>query len=996
MNRRTYDRLCVGGWLVASSDRAARAFASEFHRQRADEGLTAWVAPEIRTWKTFVEEAWQARATDSRMVLTTAQEQSLWEQILVTSPTTSDWLDGPRHRIARLAREAHELLCAYSPRCLDRTARSVWLQDAEVFSEWLTQFDACCRRDRLISAARLPLELISLLRTEAVVVPAAGPVEGAITGPIDRPALMLVGFDRLAPVQQELLECWGHWQIEDGEHSAARVTLHEEPSSHAQFHQYPDTPSELAACVEWCSARLAANHKAKILILSQNIGQQRGAIERAFRSQLTAGSSQITDGSSPPAAENSQPTTESGAVAVEFSLGVPLSRVPLAQGALLLLRWLTRPLLEHELDWLFSTGQTAADTSEAAALQRRMRALRRAQKERVEWPLDEFITEIKHRDTPFTLDHGELLEGWTTRMSAAATRLADAGGTNSRATKPPMEWAALVSELLETENHWGYRALSSAEHQTIERFNEALDVCASLGFSGLRMTWEQFHFQLLHTLDEILFSLESRDAPILIVGPAESAGLDADGIWFLGADDAQWPAPGTLHPLLPTFVQREAGMPHATTQSDWEMARSVTVRLLASAPEVHFSTVQLRGEVETTPSRLIQQLAGQPLPLDDSRPQQPESLLETVKDFAEIPYSLASVKGGAQVLTLQSLCPFRAFAATRLMAQNWNPAQVGLTPSQRGQLLHEAMRAVWAGRDEGALSTLDDLRALVTSQSVESFLAPLVDRLLSRNFPPHLRSHLPARHLAIERDRLIRLITQWLQYESRRAPFEVVAIESKAKARIANLEIDIRLDRMDRLNDGSLLVIDYKTGMVSPKDWELPRPADVQLPLYGGFGLTSGGFGLTSLDKKDDGEEKDVSDTGEARGKANSFGQRDQADEGQGPKNELAGVLFAQIRPGTVEFSGKVFDAAQVLGSSMSRGSSLAKNQLTLNDLEDWRDAIEQLAHEFVRGRAVVDPQQPPKTCERCGLQVLCRISEAESMDADEEVGDGTEEANSD
>jgi len=50
----------------------------------------------------------------------------------------------------------------------------------------------------------------------------------------------------------------------------------------------------------------------------------------------------------------------------------------------------------------------------------------------------------------------------------------------------------------------------------------------------------------------------------------------------------------------------------------------------------------------------------------------------------------------------------------------------------------------------------------------------------------------------------------------------------------------VRLDRIDRLNDDSLLVIDYKSGTVSPSSWDLPRPDDVQLPLYAGFALDDG------------------------------------------------------------------------------------------------------------------------------------------------------------
>ena len=41
-----------------------------------------------------------------------------------------------------------------------------------------------------------------------------------------------------------------------------------------------------------------------------------------------------------------------------------------------------------------------------------------------------------------------------------------------------------------------------------------------------------------------------------------------------------------------------------------------------------------------------------------------------------------------------------------------------------------------------------------------------------------------------------------------------------------------------------------------------------------------------------------------------------------------------------------------------------------------WRDYIEQLARDFLAGRADVDPRDYPETCERCGLQALCRIQE--------------------
>ena len=42
----------------------------------------------------------------------------------------------------------------------------------------------------------------------------------------------------------------------------------------------------------------------------------------------------------------------------------------------------------------------------------------------------------------------------------------------------------------------------------------------------------------------------------------------------------------------------------------------------------------------------------------------------------------------------------------------------------------------------------------------------------------------------------------------------------------------LRPDRIDRLGDGSLLVIDYKTGQADLTGWSTERPRDPQMPAY--------------------------------------------------------------------------------------------------------------------------------------------------------------------
>jgi len=144
-----------GGLVVTASDRAARALAAAFHRARQAEGLAAWPTPEILDWKSFARTAWLERATDARLLLNPTQEEALWAGIAGKSQSPATLLEGPRHRLAALAMDAHDLLCSYAPHYLQRTARSAWQQDAAAFSGWLAAFDDACRLGNLLNPSRL-------------------------------------------------------------------------------------------------------------------------------------------------------------------------------------------------------------------------------------------------------------------------------------------------------------------------------------------------------------------------------------------------------------------------------------------------------------------------------------------------------------------------------------------------------------------------------------------------------------------------------------------------------------------------------------------------------------------------------------------------------------------------------------------------------------------------------------------------------------------------
>ncbi len=225
---------------------------------------------------------------------------------------------------------------------------------------------------------------------------------------------------------------------------------------------------------------------------------------------------------------------------------------------------------------------------------------------------------------------------------------------------------------------------------------------------------------------------------MLIAGPAESAGLAADAVWFLGADEDAWPGSGATHPLLPLEVQRESRMPHATPQLDWDLAAAMTRRLLASAPEAHFSYARQSDGIDARPSRLIDKMKCPPqdLPAELCAPAVTEAQTITVEDFSCVPFPAGHAAGGSSVLTSQSQCPFKAFATARLGAQDWAPAEAGLTASERGLLLHDVLHAIWGGPPEGIRSHAELVAIL---PHLVSFAEGHVRHVLSQNLPPRAR-----------------------------------------------------------------------------------------------------------------------------------------------------------------------------------------------------------------------------------------------------------------
>jgi ATP-dependent helicase/nuclease subunit B len=432
---------------------------------------------------------------------------------------------------------------------------------------------------------------------------------------------------------------------------------------------------------------------------------------------------------------------------------------------------------------------------------------------------------------------------------------------------------------------------------------------------------------------ETVFQPEGGGAPVQILGVLEASGMAFDALWVLGLGADRWPPAPNPNPMLPIAWQRERQIPRAHSAGEVAFARALTAGFAAAAAEVVFSSASTVDDRPSSPSALIMTYPEWSLPAPISlwpRTIAASQRLESLTDDHAPRLAPGSIApGGSRIVAAQSDCPFQAAARHRLDAQPWPAPLGGLSPQERGSLVHLAMAAFWtAAHDHATLVALDRAgEKRRVHAAVEAALA---------QFPAVRWRSLPTLVRTAEAARLARLLHAWLEIERSRPPFAVEGIEAKATLDLASLTFRMRFDRVDTLADGGTAIIDYKTGLAEgPGLWFDPRPRASQLGMY-------------VLARRD----------------AN-------------PDVEVRVAAYAQLRPNAVAAVGLAADplAWPVL---IDVSTSMAGDWPALEAW--WRSRLGALASEIGSGYAVVSPRQYPSPCRTCGLHPLCRIQSARNL----------------
>jgi probable DNA repair protein len=883
-----FDALDRSETVVLPNARAARQLRSSFDARQRLRGLQVWTPPRVLSWQQWTLSQWSelvVAGAEQRLLLNTAQERSLWAEIL--SSDTGDGLLSSVESIAELAMASWQLAAGYSAtHLLHDPAGNI---DSRTFARWSEEFSRLCTAREYLSSALLELALLRHLDAGSMAAP-------------DR--LMLAGFIQMLPARDALLDglrrrgsCVTEVQLEAGTAGDRRL----------ESMMAANEREELLVAARWIrdfmETSRADERRSRVAILVPNLREDRSELEGVLRETL--------------APELQWIGADLCSAPWEIPGGVPLSSLAMVADALALARWTEAPLPVREVSSLLlspyigSNGTSTEDRDASARFDaERLRRLLVLQ------PEIDIGSVLKLTEIAIRGQHEDVLD-WSTATAWIHSMHGFLQITKERSRQRSFaEWMEFVRRLLLTAGWPGKRLLNAAELEIVHAWEGLLDMVSTLDFSGHRISFTEALQALTVQARRTMFSPPSNDAPVQVMSVAEAEGSNFDAVVFLRCTDANWPASERMNPLLPWGLQHRLKMPGTDPAGSTERSRAFTEDLTRRSASLLFTFAAENESGTLRPSPLLKEFHMERGSLETAAVLEAgvaSIAMEMYPDQIDLPPLPSSeVGGGAAVLKLQAACGFLAFADLRLHATEPQLGDIGFDERESGRWLHRAMQQFWT-----LVGSQDELRQLSFTRR-DDLLKAAIDEAMPRRLP--VRDAWDRAYVALQKDRMRSLLQRWLDEELQRGPFSIFATEKEEPLAVGPLTLTVRMDRIDKVGDGFLLV-DYKTGYAADlKHWDGDRPDEPQLPLY-------------TLHFEAD---------------------------------EVKGLAFAKIRAGRdMKWVGYHAEEGVLPKAKVRNFASL---------IEEWRSALTRLAEDFAAGRADVNPKNFEINCKRCAQRLLCRV----------------------
>lgn len=866
---------------ITPTARQARSLVRELAAHQTAEGQLAWVAPVIDSfpaWLNRIRNDYVLNADDDRTPINAEQALHLWQSLI----DREVFIGEPQ--VADLAQRSWRLIHEHDLEPPEQWPALLLSEDSRRFKDWTAAYRAKCADQGLLDEWPFAAEIAQHVAEGRIDVP--GTIE-------------LVGFELpMTPLQGKILAAF---------EAAGTILSRREPlgrdSVQPALLQYDEADDELSGAALWARHLLEETPTQSIAVVVPDLSGRVDRVESLFREVFDPPGFSLED---------------SGPEPWHISLGKPLAEWPLVTDALAILSLSNHALTQPQASRLLRSPYLSSWEDEGNARNQTLGQL--AQRAPYDLTIDELQRELRKSAANVLAEN---LAAWQSLRN------------DTKTSAWPSEWVGILQEELSSLGFGRGRALSSCEHQVLQRWHDLLEAFSTIDVvSNGPVSRPEALAMLSQRAHGTVFRERNRGVPVEILGVEEALGSQFDALWITTLDNNTWPGPPRRDPLIPAAVQ--SNVPHATSDGCLLQAQLELAGLLASAPITRGSFA--RGSEETA-IEVTALLPNCPLETADTEVTPvPADMTSPYPDDQAPALKSANAKGGTGVLRDQSSCPFRAFAARRLNAIEQTPPRPGLDAGQRGTVIHKALEHFWKNLHGSA-----ELAVLQTSdqeQHVRSAVRAAIDEVTNR-----FSLSLTAAGRVLEQRRTERVLSRWLDVEKQRAEFSVVERERDITLNLAGLTLTGQIDRLDRHANGTTMLIDYKTGRSTKSDWfPEPRIVDPQLPAYA----------ISMVPKP-------------------------------------SAIAFASIRPENLHFDGLADGEIDTSGvvELANEGRRFRELESWSELLQDWRTHLEALARDFIAGSAAVDPRNS-KVCNTCHLHALCRVQERaryESLTGEDDNG---------
>jgi ATP-dependent helicase/nuclease subunit B len=765
---------------------------------------------------------------------------------------------------ANAAQQAWQLLKQWGISLDDSRLKETF--NSRNFLKWARIFTNLCQEKKWIDNASLLENVYDQFNNNKIEIPAN---------------ITLIGFLEFTPAMQQLIKTLTS--------HGCKITRHEinHKNSKAKCFASTTTETEIYTMARWAKYLVEHEHNVSIGCVIPELNECRTDAERIFT-------------------EVFKPKSQS----YNISSGQSFSNEPAIYTALKILHLSKFKSSTYEIGHLLRSpflGYAEKEFTQRAILDAKIR-----QTGNIKFTLSQLVQTINSIKTycPQLLEQFKTLQKITSQQKQSNA-----------------EWINVFSEQLKSMGWPGERKLNSNEYQTIKRWGTLLQEFASLDLVQKPTTYSQALRSLQHLATQTSYQPQtSINAPVQVLGMLEATGLSFTHIWVMGLDNHRWPPPANPNLLLPSLLQHQLQMPHSSAEREYHFTKIITKQFLKTASNIIFSHPSQKDDHSLQPSSLInnfskiiqEELPLAPLKTFMEQKITPQNLEENIDSQAPPTQNQEMIFGGANILKQQAACPFRAFATFRLHAHELNEPTEGINSLERGLILHKVLELLWQQiKSQNKLMQLTEIE-----------LKQLIDKDIARAIKATTTNkHISPALEKLEKKCLANIVMEWLTIEKSRKEFEVIALEQKYKTQIGALSFDVRIDRIDQLENGGYALIDYKSGKTNISSWFSDRPEEPQLPIYA------------------------IAAT----------------------KN-ISAISFAQINPNEMKFK-SVCVSENLLPKSKTLAEIKVDGAETNweKQFNRWKETLEKLAKDFCCGDARVDPKNLAETCKHCKLQALCR-----------------------